>query len=723
MAYCSTASAQPAPAKTQVGEPSPLLVEPKTPEESFAAALLMIDLARVDLAQKYLEQFEASSPDDAMLMKMRDKHGTGEFLKLSRIKDLQPLSSQLLERLNAASRKQSEDPVFVDGLLERLGKNPSLREIAIAELKNAGPRAVPLVIRQMGRPEAAEQQDTYSYALIRMGRQIVPPLLGALDSPQERIRASAISVLTALEAKEAVPHLWFAAFSEDQPLGVRISAQKALAKLVGPSDKLDRLSSVAASAELRRLSRMLFENPNLLPTEEDGTVTIWGWSDQEDTVIPRSYSPQIASMLMSSRFASQSLAMSPDQPEPQRQYLAAVLGLEVLQNGWDKPREPLPGTAMYLAVTAGEETVASVLTDALTADQPATAVAALEILGQIGTREQLLGHKGVKSPVLAALNSPDRRVQFAAAVAILRIEPRQAFANSGRVVSILSRALTDPGKSMAVVMDADTSRSSQVGAYLAELGYESVSAQTGREGFEKAATTAGVEVMLVHANVARWELTQTLANVRADSRTAIVPIVIYGNEESRDKLVRLVSRSKPAIFIAESSTSSDFVRQFAPFVRTTKSPPLSAQERSDQKSTAAYWLAQMATNRGSQIFDVTTAEKELAVVAEDADVGANALAALSSIPSGSAQQRLAQVAINSQLPAGLRQTAGLQLGFHIQRFGLLLTKDGVSEVHSAWVDATDPVVKSSLAAVMGSLRPNAALVGERLRQFPTPSGR
>jgi hypothetical protein len=120
MAYCSTASAQPAPAKTQVGEPSPLLVEPKTPEESFAAALLMIDLARVDLAQKYLEQFEASSPDDAMLMKMRDKHGTGEFLKLSRIKDLQPLSSQLLERLNAASRKQSEDPVFVDGLQESL---------------------------------------------------------------------------------------------------------------------------------------------------------------------------------------------------------------------------------------------------------------------------------------------------------------------------------------------------------------------------------------------------------------------------------------------------------------------------------------------------------------------------------------------------------------------------------------------------------------------------
>lgn len=727
LAYSTSLQAQPAPAPVKTApdaEPSPLLIEPKTPEESFAAALLMVDLARLDLARKYLEQFESSSPDEAMLVKLRDKHGTAEFLKIARIKALQPLSAEILERLNTASKKQSDDPAFVDGLIARMGKDPVQRELAIIELRNAGPRAVPQVIRQMSRPDMAGQQDALVYALIRMGRQVVPPLLGALDSPQERVRAAVIGILATLDAKEAIPHLWFPAFSEEQPLGVRVAANQALAKLItGSADKVERLSSVAASNELRRLSRLLFENPGMLSRDEDGGVTIWGWDEMEQTVVAHGYAPQIAAMLMSSRFASQSLALSPDQAEPQRQYLAALLGLEVLQKGWDKPRDPLPGTAMYLAITAGEETVASVLADALKADQPATAVAALEVLAQIGTREQLLGQNGLKSPVLAALNSPDVRVQFAAAVAVLRMEPRHGFPNASRVVSVLSRALTDPGKARAVVIDADSNRGSQAAGYLGELGYEAIVATTGRDGFERSATSAGVEVIVVHANCIRWDLTQTLANFRADSRTAALPIVIYGTEETRFGLNRLVTRSKPALFIAESSTASDFVRQFAPFVRTSKTPPLSDQERAQQKNAAAYWLASLATTRGVQIFDVSAAEKELLVVAEDQDVGVNALTALSGIATGASQRRMAAIAMNPQLEPALRHTAASQLAFHIQRYGLLLTKEEVIAVNTAWVAAENPVVKSALAGVMGTLRPNATLVGERLRQFPLPTGK
>lgn len=727
LASSTVVHAQPAPAPSKsgpAGEPSPLLIEPKTAEESFAAAILMVDLARLDLARKYLEQFEQSAPDEQTLMALRDKHGTGEFLKMARIKQLQPLSSQLLERLNAASRKQSEDPAFVDGLIERLGMNPVQRELAITELRNAGPRAVPQIIRHMGQPQTSEQQDALSFALIRMGRQVVPPLLGALDSPQERVRAAVIGILVSLEAKEAVPFLWFPAFSEEQPLGVRIAANQGLAKLLhGSADKVDRLSSTDAANELRRHARQLFENADMLAVEEEGHVAIWGWDEPEQTVAVRKYTPQVAAMLLSTRFSSQALALSPDQEAPQRQYLASLLGLEVLQRGWDAPREPVPGTAMYLAMTAGEATVANVLADSLEADQPASAVAALDVLSHIGTREQLVGQKGLKSPVVAALNSPDSRVQFAAAVAILRMEPKFGFPNSTRVVSVLSRALTDSGKPLAVIIDADTSRSSQAVSYLGELGYEGAVATTGREGFERAATSAGVQIVMVHANCIRWELTQTLANLRADSRTAALPIVIYGSEDDRDGVARLVNRSKPALFIAESSTSSDFLRQFAPFARDTKSPPLSDQERQRQKVAAAYWLSVIAADRNSKIFDVSTAEKELALVAEDPDTGEYALAALSNIATGSSQRRLAGVVVNPQLDPRLRQAAGAQLGFHIQRFGLLLTKSEVAQVHDAWVGENHPAVKSALGSVMGTLKPDAAIIGERLRQFPLPAGK
>ena len=727
LASSTTVQAQPpaVPAKSApVAEPSPLLTEPKTPAELFAATLLMVDLARLDLAVKYLDQFRASTPDDELLVQLRNKHGTAEFVKLARIRELESVAPALLEQLNKASRKQSEDPAFVDRLIARLGKDPADRETATMELKNAGPRAVPQIIRQMGRPEMLDQQDRLVIALIRMGRQVVPPLLGAMDSPHDRVRAAIIGVLATLEAREAIPHLWFPAFSESQPLGVRIAANRALAKLItGSPDRVDRLSSVAASNELRRLARMLFEDPNLLPQDEGGGVTIWGWDAKEETVMPHTYPPAMAAMLMSSRFASQSLSLSPDQSEPQRQYLASLLGLEILQQGWDKPHEALPGTAMYLAITAGEETVSNVLSDALVADQPATAIGAIEVLAQIGTREQLLNQKGLKSPLLAALNSPDSRIQFAAAVAVLRIEPRVGFANSGRVVSILSRALTDPGRGRAVLIDADQTRGNQTGAYLADMGYDIVIASTGREGFERASESAGVQVVFVHANVIRWDLTQTMSNLRADSRTAALPIVVYGTEETRASVGRLIARSKPAMFIAEASTVSDFQRQFASFARSAKSPPLSDQERNQQKVAATYWLASLTTGRGGQVFDVAAAEKQLAVVADDPEVAENALAALSGISTVTAQRRLANVATNAQLKPAHRQAAALQLGYHIQRFGLLLVKDEVIAVHDSWVAAEQPAVKSALAGVMGTLRPNATLVGERLRQFQTPAGK
>ena len=733
LAYSTIVSAQEAPApgtpppqSAPIAEPSPLLTEPATPEESFRAVLLMVDLARLDLAVKYLDQFNGFSPDDAMLIKLRDKHGTAAFVKIARIKELSPIASPLLDQLNKASRKQSDDPVYIESLIARLSKDPTERENATSELRNAGPRAVPQIIRQMSRPEMVSKQDLIVIALIRMGRQVVPPLLGAMDSPEERVRAAIIGILATLEAKEAIPHLWFPAFSETQPLGIRIAANRALAKLVtGSSDRVDRLSSVAAANELRRLSRMLFENSSLLPAEEDGSVTIWGWDATEATVAPKSYSPAIASMVMSARFASQSLSLSPDQSEPQRQYLASLLGLEILQQGWDKPHEALPGTAMYLAVTAGEETVANVLSDALVAEQPATAIGAIEVLSQIGTREQLLNQKGLKSPLLAALNSPDVRIQFAAAVAILRIEPRVGFANSNRVVAVLSRALSDAGRGRAIIIDPDQSRGTQMGSYLNDMGYETLMTSTGREGFERASDNAGVEVVFVHANVSRWELTQTISNLRADSRTAALPIVVYGSEDVRASVSRLISRSKPAMYIAESSTVSDFQRQFAPFSRAAKSQPLSDRERQQQKSAAAYWLASLNSGRAGQVFDVAAAEKHLSLVADDPAIAENVLAALSGISTPTAQRRLASVAINSQLEPAHRQVAASQLGFHIQRFGLLLTKDEIAAVNDAWVASDHPAVKSALAQVMGTLRPNATLVGERLRQFsaPVPAGK
>lgn len=711
-----------APDRKPIIPQTPLLKEPKTPEEMFAAAVLMVDLARPELALQYLEQFDATSPDDEMLIKLRDKHGTADFLKLSFAKELQPLSTILLERLNAATKRQAEDPAYVDGLLEQLTQTPAKRDRAIVELRNAGAKVVPEIIKQMSRPDLSDQQDLYVILLTRMGNQVVQPLIGALDSPQERIRAAVIDALGWLDAHEAVPYLWYPAFDENQPKGVRVAARRVLAKfLKGSPERASQVSSVDASNELRRLARQLYRKPGTLPVDEQGAVALWGWSEVDGTIAQRSLTPEVASLYLSTRFARQALALSPEQPDQQRQYLASLLGLEVLRDGWDKPRIPHPGSAMYLALTSGEAMVAGVLAEALEAGHPSTAVAALEVLSQIGSREQLLPLKGLKSPVIAAVNSPDERVQFAAATTILKLEPKTGFNGANRIVGILARAITDPGQARAIVIDSDGQRASTTAAFMTSAGYEGLVAATGREGFETAAKSAGVEVIVVHVNCIRWDLTQTLSNLRADARTAAIPVVIYGPPELRSELARLVSRNSPATYVVQSASATDFLDQALPFVKNQKTPPPSPQERGLMKSTAAYWLATIASSGLGRIFDVSQAEKELSATLEDPEIAVNAAIAMAGVGNAAAQTRLTEIAVNPQLPEPMRITAANQLTFHIQRFGLLLTRDQVVDLHEGWKSTDNPNVKSVLAGVIGSLKPNATIVGERLQNFKAPT--
>lgn len=715
--------AQP-PEKASILAKSPLLNPPKTPEEVFAAIVLMVDLGRMDLAEKYLEQFDEAAPGDDLLIALRDKYGTGEFLRLAQIKELQPRSTSLLERMNAAARKQADDPAYVDSLIQRLIQEPKKRDLTIVELRNAGVRAVPEILKQLAKPEMDARQDLLILTLRQMGNQIVPPLIGAIDSPVERIQAAIIETLGSFNAREAVPYLWFPAFDDAQPDGVRNAARRTLARLLkGSPERAQQLSSVQASNELRRLAQLLYRQPDALSPDEDGNVKLWSWSDEAGTVVEQSMAPDIAAVFVSTRFARQSLALSPEIPEVQIQYLASLLALETLRAGWDKPRLAPPGSAMYLALTAGEETVAKVLAEALVARQSATAVPALEILGQTGSREQLLSQVGMRSPVLAALNSPDPRVQFAAATAVLKLDPFRGFRGSNRVVEILSRSMTDPGRPIAVVIDTDGARANTVTGFLTDGGYDGIATTTGRAGFEQAAMTAGVNLIAVHVNCARWDLNQTLANLRADSRTAAIPIVIYGPADLSVEKERLVRRHAPAVYAAEAATSSDFIKDIMPLVASQKSTPLSPRERDLQKQASVYWMATIATGNGglSRVFDISKSENELGNAVEDPDVALNALIALSGIGTASSQRRLADVALNANVAEGIRQVAANQLTYHIQHHRLLLSRDDVIKVHEGWQNAENPVVKSALAGVIGAFRPNATVVGERLQHFPVPT--
>jgi hypothetical protein len=228
-----------------------------------------------------------------------------------------------------------------------------------------------------------------------------------------------------------------------------------------------------------------------------------------------------------------------------------------------------------------------------------------------------------------------------------------------------------------------------------------------------------VGLAVVHLNSVRWELSQTIANFRADARTRNVPIAIYGPRGMAPAVEELL-QAQPVVYVEEANDTRDLSRSLRPLLAQVTPPPLTADQRTAQRSAAAYWLRHIAEGHRTQVFDLKPAEAALSSAVNDPDLAHNALIALGGVPTGSAQLRIAETAIAPALDLSIRESAALQLAFHIQRFGVLVENGTLADLQAAYSGAADPALQTALAAVIGSLQPADDAVSRTLRDYPLP---
>ena len=702
-------------------EPSPLLTEPKSPEALFDAVVLMLDLDRPVLALQYVQQLLAQNPDNATILKIRDKHGPAVFLELSNDTRLQPASVELLDRMNEAFREYAADPTRMDRLIKDLSGTPEKREVAIIQLRSTGKVAVPRMLTLVGAAKDTAQRDAIVYAMTRMGTQIIPPLLGALEAPDEGVRTVAIDTLGWLGSLDTVPWLWYSAFGADQPTGVRQSARQALARILRDDVKrAGDISSYGAAAQLQKIATTHFRLEHGWKMNDDGKTTeLWSWDAQNNSLSAWNLAPETASLIVGSRFARQGLALSPERQELQSLYLSLRLAFDAHVAGWNAPLPTGPGTAHDLALLAGPEAALSALQYSLQNPNPAAALATLQVLSQTGNRSQLLDRAGQASPIIQAMNYPNFRVQFAAASTVLQLDPEKSFRGASRIVSILTRALNDSGDRQGLAIDPNEERGASMAGLLSEMGMAPLQAGTGQDGFRIAADRSDIELIVIHAAVVRWGLGQTIVNLRADARTSGIPIIIYGPESVEPAVARLADQYPMIGFALTGETS--FKQGVRLFLDRLSTPPITEQQRADRARAAGFWFAHIAGGRRTDTFNIDAAEDALFDAVNDPGVGENAVIALGGIATASSQERLQEIATSEARDPSLRETAALQLAFHIQRYGVLLSETRVRDIQTGWQAAPAGPLKTALASVVGSMKPSSQRITELLQSLPGPA--
>ncbi|QDU38769.1 hypothetical protein Mal4_30990 [Maioricimonas rarisocia] len=698
---------------------SPLASEPTNAQERVNAAMLMLRLARPDLARGYLQQILDNEPDDAQLLELRNEFGTATFLRLSRSDDLQPAAQELLNRINAAATRQLNDPAYVNGLIARLPVSPEEREKAIVELRFLRAYAVPPLLQRLTDPAAKIAPDLVVYTLTRLGTDAIPPLVGALQAGDDTIRAAAIEALGWIGDEQAVPYLWAQAANPNNGAGVQSSAYDALARILyGDAEKRNRLSPNGVTDRLLAEGMKLFAFEHEWPVNEAGQVVLWSWSDTDQTVVENLVSPASASLYRAEQFARDAAEIAAERAEPQVLLLATLLARDALVAGPNEPIAEGPGTAHNLALVAGPALCADVLALTLDTESYPAAAAVLRVLSQNGSRHLLASAEGRPSLLAAALDAPDPNVQFAAATAIMQLDPQEPFRGSRRVVEIFARNLNATPRKRTVVIDPNADRATTLASYLRDLGFEAGIARTGAEGFQLAAHRGDVELAVVHMNAIRWELSQTVANLKADARTAHVPVMIYGPAGLEGRTRWLASRNPGVTFLPEVNDSREVSRYLRPFLAQLPTQPLTPPQRDRRIRESAYWLRHIALGHRTRVFDLAPAEEALIDAAANPEVAGDAVIALAAIPRPSVQKYLADIALAPGAELPVRETAANQLAFHVQRYGVLLQQSRLQSLEAAWKSETEPALKTALAAVIGSTHPDSDAVRQQLLSFP-----
>jgi CheY-like chemotaxis protein len=496
--------------------------KPETAAEFWRAMNHEIELGQFKIAAGYLKGFLARNPTDEELLQIQDREGSSAFHRLLTIPELRADAAPLIERVDALVQQHLSDPKRLAALIKNLNATPEERSYAIAQLSRAGAAAMPALLDALlGAADSGERSAILS-ALAKLDRAIVPPLLAALDVDEPNVRSELIGVLSERAETAATPYLWYLSASPKQPAAVRDRAARALAAFLGRNVDRRPSAEVAASlppakAELTSEAERYYEHRIRFP--QGAAVTVWRWDGGKRSLVSQALPASKAEEYYGLRFAGQALDLDPSYVPAQIIYLSFLLD-----------KEADSGAVKEVLRSTNPELIIAVLRKALAEQRLPVILAATTALGDLA-EVRALRPSGAEVPVLVrALDYPDRRVQLAAADAVLRIPALPTAPVAARVVEILGRAVAgeSEAKAQAKVLlgffDADIAN--MVANNLRRTGYQPVIARSGREVLRRLNQAADIDVLLLDSALPNPGLADLLAQLRADRNAAHLPLLL-----------------------------------------------------------------------------------------------------------------------------------------------------------------------------------------------------
>jgi len=495
--------------------------------------------------------------------------------------------------------EQLRTPAYVEGLVDSLSKGFLPRTFAMEELILAGDYAVPHLIRYMQKTPNPEVRAYAGYVLSRLGAIAVPAICEALKCPDPIIRQIVIQALETIGDRRAIPALLATAQEpKGHPLVVE-SARKAAAKIANDANVTQTHAPIAflALAEdyYERNRKVLL--PHLYEhlvwrwdpdskqlTSESVPEPLYPYRMAEEAcrnaiLAEPSFEPAIP-LIVCTYFAQQEFL---------EQFFLSIQGKKLTpalakEAELAKPIRQRLKAAPLVAHAAGSTFVYAALRRSLRDGRTGVAVRCIHALREIADgaelpepplpedevrkiekqarartrRPRLVTWFGAKpedkpqapgppvnpyaiqldgSPLIEALGyTPHRCVRYAAAEAIVAINPHQMILDADKVMTNLSLALAESADRVALLVDDDETRADRIRGLLRDAAIMPVLARTQRDALKRATELPPKDFLILNGQMKETDVAEVLASLRRVTYLATAPTLIVTARPDLPKL-------------------------------------------------------------------------------------------------------------------------------------------------------------------------------------------
>jgi CheY-like chemotaxis protein len=698
-----------APGKRQaivvpVGSPAAQAIvgnNPMTAVELLRAIDTLGQLGEPDVAVPLVNKLAALKPNDADLAAAVDTLGSAVFFRLRQLPGVPPVMAQIANKALQVTSKAARDPAKLQAAVELLIKAETNRDQAasLVPLLSAGEDGVAWAIHGLLTPNLPlAGRSRLEYVVRQAEKAAIDPLIAAVSNVRGETVLPLQALLVELGGETAGIWLLAPAYAEPQnkPLQDLVSSQY---RELPPRE--------LAARTLQSLAKSYLDGDRRFTLTADNRVKIWEWDSAAKIPVAKLVSLPQAQARRAALLANQLLSIDPDSAASRELWLHCQLRLRAWETGLDK-EAVWPEAELTRIKTWGSSGIEQVLIDSLAQRDAVSAMAALQLLKQLGPASSLTGFK--PHPVVESLRYPNRRVQYAAAQTLLAWNPRAPFNGAGHFTDTLRHLAGSQGQRQAIVGFPNREIATRLAGYFSSVGIEGLAAWTGQTTVRLAQQSPDAELILLSSRINFEPLSITIQELRRDPRTAHLPIVILtedaieeprlGAQFERDPLVTIFTRpfepTSVKFIVDQAIRSADG--------KDAGSAIISPAERRAQGLFALTALAKLL-DLNPKLYEFSQQVPPLIAALEDPGLCEAAAAVLARIGNHSAQTALVEMASRPEVSAGQRTIAATMLAEAIRAHGVQLTRNQVALQYQRYnMSATStPETQKILGAVLDAI--------------------